>query len=200
MGVSLNRRKSLPLMTCLAALFFIVWMWVPTSGHLQEPEKGFEKLTNYRNEPLKITSMKAANRKVRFGEKITGEDDWLKSAELTIKNVSGKDIVFVEVDLNFPETKTSGDEMSFPLRFGSPPGLPTGSPAMILRIDDEATLGLQGKRYEELVRFVEHRHSISTIGKVVVDVQLVIFADGTAWSRGTFRRRDPNNPNSYIPN
>src|SRR3977135_4180462 len=112
-------RTTLPLGTCLAIILVTVGTGVPPLGRLQDPGKGIEKLESYPNEPIKITSIKAANRSVRLGEQFAAADDWLKTAELTVKNTSGKDIVFVEIELNFPETKSSGDEMSFPLCLGS---------------------------------------------------------------------------------
>jgi hypothetical protein len=192
-------RKALPFSTCIAIILITVWAWVPSLGRLQEP-KNFEKRESYSNEPLKVIKIKAANKSLGFDEQISGADDWLKAAEITVKNISGKDIVFIEIDFNFPETKSSGNEMSFPLRLGSRPGVTNSNPPVVLRSDDEATLSLEGKRYEQLVQFIEHRHSISAIGKVAVNVGFVIFADGTAWSGGKFLRRDPNNPNRYISN
>ncbi|SRR5258708_4245390 len=193
-------RNSLPFSTCLAIMLVIVWVWVPSLGRLQEAKKRIEKLDSYPNEPIKITEITAGRRSVRLGDDFVGSDDWLKTAELTVKNTSNKDIVFVEIELNFPETKTSGDEMSFPLRLGSRPGTAIGKPPVVLKDGDESTLTLQGKRYEQLAEFLGQRHLISAITRMIVDPHIVIFADGTAWSKGRSFRMDPTNPNRYIPN
>jgi hypothetical protein len=194
-------------LTNLAICFVVlvcatIWAFVPGFGRVQsaqERSRRFDKSESYSNEPLQITDIKLGTKRVRLGEDFGGTDDWLKTAELTLKNVSGKDIVFVEVDLNFPETKSSGNEMSFPIRLGTRPG-PADSPTIVLPHNHEATLALDEKHYQRLVQFIEHRHPISFVGRVVVNVGFVIFADGTAWSGGSFFRRDPNNPNRYIHN
>jgi hypothetical protein len=194
-----SRSKTILCGTCIAVVFVTVGAWVPGKGPRQEPNKAFQKLDSYPNEPLNVINIKSADKKVALGEQFNGPDDWLKTAQLTVKNISGKDIVFVEIDLNFPETNVSGNEMSFPLRLGTRPGVTNSNPPVVLKNNNDATLSLEGKKYEQLVEFIEHRHSISAIGKVVVNVGFVIFADGTAWSAGIFYQRDSQNPNRYFP-
>src|SRR5882762_5273698 len=141
-----NSPKMLPIVTGIAIVFVIIWAVVPGLGRIQQPKKSIEKRDSYPNEPLKITAIKAANKSVDLGEQFRGDDDWLKAAQFTVRNISEKDIVFIEIDLNFPETKSSGNEMSFPIRLGSRPSAGDSNPALALQKNNEATLGLEGKR------------------------------------------------------
>jgi len=197
-----GRRRKLVITFCLALNVASIFMWSqnlkPIHGG-QGAGKRFEKSQNYPNEPLQIVDIKASKGKVRIGERFADSADWLKAAELTVKNVSGKDIVYIEIDLNFPETKASGNEMSFPLRAGSRPLTAEATP-VILKSEDQFVLRLDDQKYNRLVRFIGERHQISDIGETVINVGFVIFSDGTAWGNGTSYHRDPLNPNRYIPN
>jgi hypothetical protein len=118
---------------------------VPGAGHPQTPTRSFQKIDSYPNEPLKIINIKSAGKSLSLGEKFSGGDDWLKAAQLTLKNVSTKDIVFIEIDFEFPDTKSSGNEMSFPFRLGSRPGTINSNPPVVLKGDAEITLNLDEK-------------------------------------------------------
>lgn len=200
---SISLEKLLKSAACVLLLAMFIWAW-PSSLRAvmtfpQGAGKSLQRLKSYRNDPLQIVDIKAANKTVRLGEQFDGGEEWLKSAALTVRNVSGKDIIFIEIDINFPETKSSGNEMSFPLRLGQRPGALNNSAPLLLQTNHEVTLSVTGMSYAELVRFIEHRHPISAINKAIIRVGFVIFADGTGWSGGTFYRQDPNNPNRYVP-
>ncbi len=108
----------------LFAALFSIWPLGLSifKAHLQAQEKSIQKLKHYPNEPLQIVDIKAANKTIRLGESFNSNNDWLKGLNLKVKNTSEKDIIYVEIDLNFPETQSSGYEMSFPLKLGHRPG------------------------------------------------------------------------------
>ena len=170
-----------------------------TSASAQDTERSLNKTESYDNEPLTIVGIKASNRSVKPGEKFSGNNDWLKNASIRVQNSSEKDIVYIEIDLNFPETKTSGNEISYRLKLGHRPGAHDTNPPLLLKANDGAVLNLDDDRYDQLVKVVEQRHPMSGIRRVDMRLGFVIFSDGTAWSGGLFQRRDPNNPNRYIP-
>lgn len=180
-----------------------IWSWSSSlnAGDMsaQNSEKSLTKTESYDNEPLRIVEVKAANKSVKLGEKFEGDDDWIKNASIRVKNVSDKAIIYIEIDFNFPETKTSGNEMSYRLKLGHRPGAHDPNPPLQLKTGDETVLSLDGERYDQLVRFLEQRHPMSGIRKAIIRIGFVVFADGTGWSGGLFHRRDPNNPNRYIP-
>lgn len=202
-GLSAKWRNVVLTIIYIAVLFATVWRW-PSGLDAPEilaqgPDKSLQKLESYPNEPLEIVDIKAANKTVSLGEQFSGDDDWLKNASFKVKNVSGKDIIYIEIDLNFPETKASGSEMSYRLKLGHRPAAHDVNPPLLLRTNEEAVLGLEGSRYEQLVKFLQERYPISAIRKASIRIGFVIFLDGTGWSGGLFHRRDPNNPNRYLP-
>jgi hypothetical protein len=170
-----------------------------SEGVIPDGERRLDKTESYANEPLRIINVKAANKSIALGEKFDGGDDWLKDASVRVKNISDKDIIYIEIDFNFPETRTSGNEMSYRLKMGHRPEAHDTNPPLMLKRNDEALLTLDQEKYDQLLRFVGERHPISAIRRAVIRIGFVIFADGTAWSGGLFHRRDPNNPNRYVP-
>jgi len=161
--------------------------------------KTLEKHENYPNEPLNFVEIKAANKSVRLGEGFSAGENWLQNASFRVKNVSNKEIVYIEIDINFPETKSSGNEMSYRLKFGHRPAAHDSNRALSFKSDSEMILGLTAENYDRLVKFVEERQQFSTLSNATIRIGFVIFADGTAWGGGLFHRQDPNNPNRYIP-
>jgi len=162
-------------------------------------QKSLQKIESHKNEPITIVETKALNKTIRLGEQFDGGDDWLSGAQLLLKNVSGKDIVYIDVDLNFPETTASGNMMSFRSEIGNRPGMPTQNAPLLLRPNDEVTFSLDQERYKGLVKFIEYRHMVSDINRVEIRFGFVVFADGTGWSGGTFMKQDANNPRRWVP-
>ena len=127
------------------------------------------------------------------------EPDWLSRTSFQLENVSDKPIVYLTINLRFPETTVSGPIMLYPITFGRRPGSNTQNLEPFL-LKPRETLDLPlGPKYSDITRFVGHRHSIEFINQIQLEVGFIVFADGTAWTAGSFLRQDPNNPNRYIP-
>lgn len=126
-------------------------------------------------------------------------EDWLKGVAFKLKNVSDKEIIYIDLSLDFPETQSSGQEMSFPITRGRRPGLRSmANEPFSAKPGEEFTITLGESQYQRLSRFIEERHPLSRINTVIVRIGFVIFSDGIAWGAGDYYRQDPNNPNNYI--
>jgi hypothetical protein len=125
--------------------------------------------------------------------------DWLSRTSFQLENVSGKQIVYLTINLRFPETTVSGPIMLYPISFGRRPGSKVqNAEPFLLKPDGSLDLPL-GPKYPDISRFVGNRHSIEFINQIQLEVGFIVFADGTAWMAGQFMRQDPDNPNRYIP-
>ena len=200
-GARRNRRHRRLYFLGLGALCFGVllsesisaWGW-------QAPKKVFEAGADPRPKPVKLVELRAANRPVRLGEKFEGASDWLHGATFKLRNDSGKEIVYLELDLNFPETAYTGSEMSFSIKAGRRPGGPGDlKEPLSVKPNGELVFSLDEKKYKELSDFVGKRHRLSEVNQVRVEVGFVVFGDGTAWGAGSYYRQDPANPNRYVP-
>jgi hypothetical protein len=186
-------------LSCLLAT--VVWSSRTSVGSAagQAREKTVETIPPIFNEPVKLVGVKVGQKGVKFGEKFAGPHDWLKGASFRLKNVSGKSIVFIELDVNFPETRASGPEMSFRINLGRVPNINHQSAPLSVLPGGELDVDIDDKRYGGLVKFVQERHSISDIGKARVEVGFVVFDDGMAWGAGSFYRQAPENPKRWLP-
>ena len=157
------------------------------------------KLSYSRKPIIKISQLKVSEKTKNFGESFDEGENWLKNLSFKLENQSGKRIVYLQVNVNFPETRASGNMMSFPIVFGQFPDIVNYSknPPFLLKPDDSIEVSLN-KDYDELLRFINTRTHISSLRKVELEIGFIIFDDKTAWSAGSFSRQDPNNPGRYI--
>lgn len=152
-----------------------------------------------RPEPVELRAVKEQNKRLVMGEPFEANEDWLKGMAFDLKNVFSKDITYIEVYLNFPETTSSGNEMAYVLKFGENPKTnDIQKEVPILKPGEEITLTLDENTYQRLSQFLQKRHPISSLTTVRVDFGLVVFSDHTAWQAGNYYKQDPVNPRHFI--
>jgi hypothetical protein len=167
----------------------------------QDQRKSFEQAFSS-NPIVRVTKLKIGPNSRQFKEEFDESDDWLKRFVFEIESMANKPITYLEVNLNFPETKASGNLMSYPIAIGinpnpNPKASPTAQKALRLMPGEKLAITLADD-YDKLERFISIRHSINQIHKAQVEVSFIVFDDGTAWIVGDYFRRDPNNPRHYI--
>jgi hypothetical protein len=164
----------------------------------QTREKVIDKAFSH-NSPVEIAEVKAAKNVVELGRAFDADDDWLSTILLKIKNISDKPIVYLAINVNFPETRATGSMMSYPVEFGQQPGskFPAKRDPILMLPGDTLDIPLD-KHYSRIKSFVEYRSRITDIRKLELEIGFVIFADRTAWAAGDFLRQDPNDPDHYI--
>ena len=167
-----------------------------TSG--QKPRKSVEQAFSFQPQ-VRFSKLKSGEIERRLNEEFEESDDWPKRLSFEIQSVAVKPIVYIELNLNFPETRTSGNLMSFPIRLGVRPDLnfPRDNEAFRLMPDEKVSISI-ARQYDKLAEFVERRTPMSTINKIQLEVGFIIFEDGTAWA-GEFLRPDPSKPGRYVP-
>jgi hypothetical protein len=167
------------------------------TGHARE--KLIETIPPVFNEPVNIVGVIAGQKEINFGEKFTSDKDWLRGAKFRLKNITKKKIVFIELDVDFPETRASGAETSYRINLGQIPNIHHSAVPLAVLPSGELEADIDDKRYSNMVKLIQERHSLSDISKAHVQVGFVVFEDGTAWSAGTFYRQDTSNPKRWIP-
>ena len=148
---------------------------------------------------VEITEVKVSQKAIELGKIFDEDDDWLNKSFLKVKNVSTKPIVYLAININFPETRATGSMMSYPIVFGQMPRskFPQRKDAIFMMPGDLLEVPLD-KHYLKIKSFVEQRTRIANIGKVDLEIGFVVFADKTAWMAGEYLRQDPNDPDHYI--
>lgn len=181
-------------------LFFVTRnVVVGFSSSHQDKEKRIERLS-YDNEPVEISKLKANDNVLELGKKIPDTDDWLKHFKIEFKNKSDKIIVYLCYDLDFPETKETGNIFAFPLCYGINPFVNKNNDnKQLLEPGDVAEVQLTDAKLATLKEIIERRQPFSGISKINIRLSFIAFEDGTAWSGGSMLRPDPNKTNRFIP-
>ena len=190
--------KSLQILTSIALTVFLL----PVVAFAQQKDRVLKKIER-KNEPLKILKLKVKGKQVIFNQKfIVDEEDWFRNLTVSVKNVSDKTIVYFDLRLNFPPTGTAQRTSSDHLLYGHypPPPGETGTPhpdQPPLQPGDIATVVLTD--YEGTRAFLNQTGQAQSIKEIQISIEDIIFVDGTMWNGGVLMKRDPNDPNSWIP-
>ena len=197
MNSSLMRLSSLLLIGIVISLG--IWFYTRSNSHAQTDKlKRVEKAYSS-NPQIRVTKIRIGEQLRQFDEEFDESDDWLSKMSLEIENISKKPIAYLQLNLNFPETRSSGNMMSYPVDFGLRPGsrfISSNKPLNFLP-GEKLSFTLEEK-YQRLLRFVETRHPMNEIKQLQVEIGFIIFNDRTAWAAGEFLRQDINNPDYYV--
>ncbi len=162
-----------------------------------QSEKKTIKLARTINPQLKITEAKVGQNDRKFEEGFDAESDWVKNLSFKLENISGKSIVYLQVNVNFPETRASGNLMSYTVIFGEFPSKKLKNSKPMLLMPSEILKISLDKEKDKIYKFVNERQPIESIQKVELEIGFIVFEDKTAWTAGNFLRQDPNDPNRY---
>ena len=101
--------------------------------------------------------------------------------------------------LIFPETESAGPPMAFPMVYGRMPK-DSGDRNFdnVMKPGEEVELSLTDERYSKLRGFLKNK-SFDTVASVKLFLEDVAFDDDLMWMGGDLQKRDPNNPNTWIP-
>lgn len=173
------------------------------------------------NDPARITRVMEGNSDVTpgvrpykswEGKPFQGDEDWVKNLSFTIKNLSNKDILAVNISINFPEGDTPQQMIAYNFTLGQMPlqyvasgqtgnmvlrQPDTSVPAIELKSGTEVTIALD-KYYNQIKNDVENVQLMSNTSVCWIVLSRVYFADKTQWSSGVFYKPDPALLGRYI--
>jgi hypothetical protein len=166
----------------------------------QNAEKVLRLVDVNPKDPVKLVSFSVDDNQISSGEPFQGTSDWLKTTRIQLKNVSNKNIIFIELRFFFPETLSSGNEMMYTAHVGNKPGLPVANEPFFLKPNDEFTFSISAEEYRRgLVRFVASRTDIAKISRVNLSLGFVVFDDLLAYQTGIDFKQDPANLRRWLP-
>lgn len=196
----LIRSSGLQLTAFALTVGSLIWMLNAGQGAaFQSHEKIFKQRDFNAKDPVRITNLAAANKPLRLDESFDGGPEWLQSTQLQLKNVSRKDIIYIELQFNFPETKSSGNEMSYRVELGNMPGMPVVNTPLLLKPNEEVPFSFTEAEYQSLTKFVGGRAKPANLNRADLKIGFVVFADSTAWGTGLSFKPNPNKKGSWIP-
>ncbi|MFN2576680.1 MAG: hypothetical protein ABR607_03210 [Pyrinomonadaceae bacterium] len=130
-------------------------------GISQAPRKSLSEgivLRQIERDPVRITNTRVGPTAHRFDEEFDESDDWLRKLSMEIENRWNKPIVYLLISLDFPETKSSGNEMRFYVYLGNEPGSPLPAKRENIYIAPSGKFVINmADRYEWLTQFLQPR-------------------------------------------
>jgi hypothetical protein len=162
-----------------------------------------EKKSNsaIQNEPVEITVAKTKKGTVPFGRPFKDDDDeWTKGLTLTVKNVSSKNVVYIEIRFSFERPQDDANSAQPPLVHSLFYGTSAPAPDSELKVlapDDSVNMMLADETFESLKRALV-KVGYTKVKRLRVYLSQVIFQDGSMWLLGKWYRRDPANPQTWL--
>jgi hypothetical protein len=160
----------------------------------QDLEREVQKERSHPKDPLDLTEIKVQGKVLRIREKFLEDGDWLKKVTFKLRNKYSKTITFIQVNIDFPETESSGIMIQKQLLLGRHPvyGKPTSPPPLNLMSGESLEVSL-AMEFESIKKMIERRHSpIGSISKILIRLSDVGFEDGTIYAAGEFYKRNPD--------
>ncbi|MGA9772434.1 MAG: hypothetical protein WBV94_25600 [Blastocatellia bacterium] len=130
-------------------------------------------------------------------------EDWLENLEFSLRNKSDKQIIYIQVELQFPDTATNGGLLMVYREFCIGIHPKSGSTLknirpLALNPGATTTATLSRDHLQRIKNFVGLKNfQLTDINKVVVKILAVIFDDGVMWSSGHYFRANPAAPGGY---
>jgi hypothetical protein len=185
----------------MAALMLSSVMCLSTIGNNSkyEPQSVSFKLRHPTHQPVSFTGFKYGITPVSEERPFTADQDWLKSFNIQIKNISKKTIKYLSVEISFPQKDDGtfllpniiffkGKNLLLPSHISQPQEdltLPTKEEITLLPVIESI--------HKLSASIVEKKLPKSIIGKVTIAARIVVFDDDTCWMDGIFYKRSENN-------
>jgi hypothetical protein len=154
-----------------------------------------------KGQPLRSAKAVLAEQRIRT-EEFEGDRDWLKDLTIKIKNISGKTITWMLVNLHFSDITKDGATALHQIFLGVDPDAPFARPDLRLLPNQTLEIPLNG-RYDDikhLVNVIGSGTPIESVSKLEVEFHAALFDDETRFETGEMfhRNPDPNDPQKWI--
>jgi hypothetical protein len=178
----------------------------------QSDEKLIQRY-DHGNEPVEFDNFRINKVKIVPGQKFSATsliesnggrfEDWLDNLEFTLKNVSDKEITFIRLELQFPDTDITGARMVYSklgigkYAYASVDELKNSKP-LALKPGDAIIFRLSADDLQKIKDFLGLNNiQLANINNVALRLVYVIFDDGIKWELRNYYRPKPNTPGDY---
>jgi hypothetical protein len=206
---NIMRLKTSALALALASVSASALLLISTGHARKQPAQDAEKtllIERYRSEPLELLDLRVGEQSVKSKIKpkfksgrggldevrFRGKENWFRHVRVRLRNVSGRPIYGMRVYLYF---QLSDSRTMFGLQLTRSRNLRATPLRPGAHIDLWADEPLVGATLEALRRHGADANNAS----VRLVVESALFAGDTQWLKGTLLRRDPNDPNNWVP-
>jgi len=171
---------------------------------VQQSDVKVIEVKEFPNKPFELSDLSVNGLNILSGQKINvttiaESEGWLDNLKFDIKNKWDKQIIFIKIDLEFPETWLAGrplmkDHIVIGIhpqakgndkKYGKPLALNPGETIIYSHSNHQLELT---KKFLERGGFY-----LANLNKAVIRISNVFFNDDTVWVEGNWFRHNPNN-------
>ncbi|PYP87709.1 MAG: hypothetical protein DMF61_08645 [Blastocatellia bacterium AA13] len=163
------------------------------------------------NEPFEFGNLTVQSTRVGVNQKFNSvflfgsrrSSDWLESLGFTLKNTSQKQITYIHLELDFPETSASGSMMVYnQLGIGIDPRrsstIRSGREPLALNPGETITFAISAKEMASIKDFLSaDKYPLGSLNKAVIRLGYIIFSDGSKWEQGDYYQPSLTTPGGY---
>ena len=155
-----------------------------------------------KGQPLTSKETELLNEGIRTNQ-FDADADWLKDFAISVKNMSGKTITYMQVNLRFPEVSWNGWIRSQGIHIGVDADRIFSGPELRLAPTESLEIPL-ATRYDDIRMLLKTAGSgfpIANLSKMEIEFQAALLDDETLFLAGVWYRRsaDPNHPRRWDP-
>jgi hypothetical protein len=177
-----------------------------SSTSIQQSDEKVIERKEYGYEPFAVNNLSVRKVKIAPAQKLSAralaestggkEEDWLEDLEFSLTNKWDKAITYIDLELTFPETITTGPRMAYDMDIGIHPSafgemIKYGKP-LKLAANETYTFHLSTEELTKIKRFLSRRSfELAHLNKVVIRTDYLIFEDGTKWEQGSWYKLLP---------
>ncbi len=184
----------------LLMLYVTGWSFTLGEERGTQQKKRVDKHKTVLKLPLEVIQAKVGENVIEWGEQFDGDNsEWLKQLKITIKNTSDKTITWASIFLWFPETRQSGPIMVAQLFIGQLSDMITKNPPLDLKPGKELEVSVE-PNFTSIKKLIESRSRLDQVNEVDIELQEVMFDDGTLYSADAIWKLNPetNSPRKWI--
>jgi len=146
--------------------------------------------------PVEIVSMKLKGQEIAPGQKIKGDDDWLKGLSFTVRNISDRAIAHIVVGIRLDPNSEPVRLVVFALSYGvdySRGEARSGYSPLPIQPDQTVELVLTEQRYPNFLQILSLGGVPRNFDVAKYYVERVSFEDDTniIWQGGYLKRKNP---------
>lgn len=168
----------------------------------QDPEKSMDIL-KYSDAPLELVDLTIGQKSVKKDVKTKSNqkdhvkfkenENWFKKVRVRLRNISGRPIYALRVNLNL--ISSSSPRQGFQLRLREI--VARNLKQQPLKPGEEIDLGVAENTFNDtMARIVRYGHDANQL-QPILSIDTVFFSDDFGWSKGGLIRRDPDNRKNW---
>jgi hypothetical protein len=152
--------------------------------------------------PVEIVSIKVNGKEIHPGEKIKGDDNWLRGITFSVKNISDQPIAHVNVGFKFP--LPAGYVVICVLTHGTDLSRTEnrrGPISDVIQPGQTVDIGFTKQRYDSFLYGLEQAGAPKNFETAPYFVARVVFKNqpDVIWEAGYLKRRSPNDIDRFDP-